>query len=395
MRDDVLDDSPLRRGAVTAHERHADDHRARNLRGEPRRYGEGVANLAADLAHVYADRLTRALSEDARAVWDETRVEVTVGQYLDIAVAAEGVADPDSPLDRGVQVGALHHPPPPPAGRRPRGPVRSRRRLRGVRAAAGRGVLQLRVNLIDAFGDSEDTGKPTGLDFDRFKMSYLLSLAVRRDERIRELAAAPAGPDGAARMRDLLVATGVADEVEQRIAQLVDQARRAVADAPLVPRWRTELMDLTRRVAYRDRWSRTSMERTLIIGLGRAGLGLHWAVLRRLRAAGEHPDLFDPAPVLTLDPLAPAAPPRGEELRSVSSVAQARGLLDPERTVVHLCTPPVARLGLLRELAGAGFAGSSSRSPWRSSAGPSTTSSTWSVRSGCAWLSSRPGWRAR
>ncbi|MEW2118900.1 hypothetical protein AB0945_27630 [Streptomyces sp. NPDC005474] len=97
------------------------------------------------------------------------------------------------------------------------------------------------------------------------------------------------------------------------------------------------------------------MERTLIIGLGRAGLGLHWAVLRRLRAAGEHPDLFDPAPVLTLDPLAPAAPPRGEELRSVSSVAQARGLLDPERTVVHLCTPPVARLGLLRELAGAGF----------------------------------------
>ena len=37
LRDDVLDDSPLRRGAVTAHERHADDHRARNLRGEPRR----------------------------------------------------------------------------------------------------------------------------------------------------------------------------------------------------------------------------------------------------------------------------------------------------------------------------------------------------------------------
>ncbi|MFF3937350.1 Gfo/Idh/MocA family oxidoreductase [Streptomyces phaeofaciens] len=97
------------------------------------------------------------------------------------------------------------------------------------------------------------------------------------------------------------------------------------------------------------------MERTLIIGLGRAGLGLHWAVLRRLRAAGRHPDLFDPAPALTFDPLAPSAPPRAEGLRPVSSIAEARTLLDPERTVVHLCTPPVARLGLLRELAAAGF----------------------------------------
>ncbi|MER6379282.1 Gfo/Idh/MocA family oxidoreductase [Streptomyces sp. NPDC001250] len=97
------------------------------------------------------------------------------------------------------------------------------------------------------------------------------------------------------------------------------------------------------------------MERTLIIGLGRAGLGLHWAVLRKLRAAGRHAELFDPGPVLTFDPLAPMAPPRAEGLRPVASVAQARELLDPERTVVHLCTPPVARLGLLRELAAAGF----------------------------------------
>ncbi|MFH8497253.1 polyprenyl synthetase family protein [Streptomyces coeruleorubidus] len=253
LRDDVLDDSPLRRGAVTAHERHAKDHRARRLRGEPRRYGEGVANLAADLAHVYADRLTRALPEEAGAVWDETRVEVTVGQYLDIAVAAEGVADPHLSrwiaicksgrytIQRPLQLGAAL------AGRPDLADV-----FEGYGLPLGE-AFQLRDDLIDAFGDSEDTGKPTGLDLERFKMSYLLSLAVSRDERIRELAAEPAGHDGAARMRGLLVATGVADEVEQRIAHLVDRARRAVADAPLVPRWRTELMDLTTRVAYRDR----------------------------------------------------------------------------------------------------------------------------------------------
>ncbi|MFE4670238.1 polyprenyl synthetase family protein [Streptomyces sp. NPDC056716] len=253
LRDDVLDDSPLRRGAVTAHERHADDHRARRLRGEPRRYGEGVANLAADLSHVYADRLTRRLSEPARAVWDETRVEVTVGQYLDIAVAAEGVADPELSrwiavcksgrytIHRPLQLGAT---------------IAGRPDLADAFEAYGLPLgeaFQLRDDLIDAFGDSGNTGKPTGLDFTQFKMSYLLSLAVRRDDRIRALAAAPAGPEAAARMRALLIESGVADDVERRIAHLVDQAGQAVAEAPLVSRWRDELMDLTASVAYRDR----------------------------------------------------------------------------------------------------------------------------------------------
>ncbi|MEV6670578.1 hypothetical protein [Streptomyces sp. NPDC051162] len=97
------------------------------------------------------------------------------------------------------------------------------------------------------------------------------------------------------------------------------------------------------------------MFRTLIIGLGRAGLGLHWAVLDRLRSAGHHSELFGPGPVLALDPMAsvPALPVAG--LQPVVGLHRVRELLDPDRTVVHLCTPPVARLGLLRELAGAGF----------------------------------------
>src|SRR5579859_4062632 len=54
LHDDVLDDSPLRRGEPTAHERHAARHRTAGWAGEPRRYGEGVAALAGDLAHIYA-----------------------------------------------------------------------------------------------------------------------------------------------------------------------------------------------------------------------------------------------------------------------------------------------------------------------------------------------------
>ncbi|MCT2589575.1 polyprenyl synthetase family protein [Streptomyces sp. N2-109] len=253
LRDDVLDDAPTRRGTVTAHERHIGDHTERGLRGEARRYGEGIANLAADLAHIYADRFTRGLEDEARAVWDELRIEVTFGQYLDIAVAAEGVADPELSrwiavcksgrytIHRPLQLGAAL------AGRTDLADV-----FEGYGLPLGE-AFQFRDDMIDAFGTSADTGKPAGLDFAQFKMSYLLSLGVRRDDRIRALAAHPAGPEQADRMRELLVETGVAEDVEQRIAQLVEDARKALADAPLVDNWRTRLTELTTSVAYRDR----------------------------------------------------------------------------------------------------------------------------------------------
>ena len=97
------------------------------------------------------------------------------------------------------------------------------------------------------------------------------------------------------------------------------------------------------------------MLRTLIVGLGHAGLDLHWAVLRRLRASGADRDLFAPGPAYGFDPRPDADPPAGEELTRVGSLAEAARVLDPAGTVVHLCTPPVARLELLRELAALGF----------------------------------------
>src|SRR5262249_56567554 len=69
LHDDVLDDSPLRRGEPTTHERHASVHRAAGWAGEPRRFGEGVAAMAGGLAHVYADRLVSALSPAGRERW--------------------------------------------------------------------------------------------------------------------------------------------------------------------------------------------------------------------------------------------------------------------------------------------------------------------------------------
>lgn len=91
---------------------------------------------------------------------------------------------------------------------------------------------------------------------------------------------------------------------------------------------------------------------TLIIGLGRAGLGLHLPVLRRART--QRPGLFTDQPVVAVDPGA-VPPPEQPGLRLAESLRSASGLLDPERTVVHLCTPPSVRTEVLAEVAALGF----------------------------------------
>ncbi len=84
MHDDVMDGSLTRRGLTTIHTEFAGLHREAGWRGEPRRFGEGVAVLAGDRAAVLADRLLRGAPLAAVELWHELKLEVDVGQYLDL-----------------------------------------------------------------------------------------------------------------------------------------------------------------------------------------------------------------------------------------------------------------------------------------------------------------------
>ncbi|MDQ0809025.1 putative dehydrogenase [Streptomyces sp. B3I7] len=101
------------------------------------------------------------------------------------------------------------------------------------------------------------------------------------------------------------------------------------------------------------------MLRTLLLGLGRAGAGLHLPVLARARAT--HPELFAGRPVVGVDPgprpLPGGGPPGagGDRLVVADSLQRARRCLDPAVTVVHLCTPPAVRGALLEEAAHLGY----------------------------------------
>ena len=104
-----MDGSAVRRGARTAHLAYGDRHADGGWRGEARRFGEGVAILLGDLAHVYADRLLPRAHPDVQAVWDELRTELNVGQYLDLLGTARGDVDHDArPPHRPLQVRQVH-----------------------------------------------------------------------------------------------------------------------------------------------------------------------------------------------------------------------------------------------------------------------------------------------
>ncbi|MFF5455687.1 Gfo/Idh/MocA family oxidoreductase [Streptomyces sp. NPDC012950] len=90
----------------------------------------------------------------------------------------------------------------------------------------------------------------------------------------------------------------------------------------------------------------------LIVGLGRSGAGLH---LRALRTALDRsPDAWR-GPVVAVDPRPGERAPVPDGVTVTPSLAEARALVPPERAVVHVCTPPAARLAVLTGLCEAGY----------------------------------------
>ncbi|XLE02121.1 polyprenyl synthetase family protein [Streptomyces sp. 184] len=252
IHDDVLDNSPTRRGEPTTHVKHAKRHAEHGWAGEARRYGEGVAIVAGDLAFSYANKITSTLPGPARDIWTYLGTEMIVGQQLDMALAAELTPDPD--LARWVAVCksgqyTIHRPLALGAAIAGRTDLHEAFETYGV--AAGE-AFQLRDDLLDAFGDSAATGKPAGLDVSEHKMNLLLALAATKDADVARLVDDGQNWDPE-RLSAAMLASGVRQDVEDRIDQLVRTARTALTDAPLADGWRERLDLMAERVAYRDR----------------------------------------------------------------------------------------------------------------------------------------------
>jgi len=257
VHDDVMDASDTRRGTRTAHLEFGDQHEANGWRGEARRFGEGVAILIGDVAHVYADVLLGDVPADAAMIWNELRLELNVGQHLDLMGTAR--ADRDPALARRI-------------ARYKSGKYTIERPLHLGAALAGRlsdlreslsaygdplgEAFQLRDDVLGAFGDPELTGKPVGQDLREGKPTPLLAAAFARaadgQAALLDRVGAPGLADEeVARIQEVIVETGALDEIEAMIDALTTRAVEAVDAAELTPLARDELTELAHFVAER------------------------------------------------------------------------------------------------------------------------------------------------
>lgn len=258
--DDVMDGSESRRGRPTAHRSHADGHRDRGWAGESRRFGEGVAILVGDLAFVYADLLLQGAPVEAWEVWNELRIELNVGQYLDVVGSASserrraqaericryksGKYTIERPLHLGAVLAAPHR-------RDELLPVLSRYGLPLGDA------FQMRDDVLGAFGAESVTGKPVGDDLREGKPTPLMAMATERATTTQRAVLARVGdvsmgPDAIADVQEVIVATGALDELESRITALATEALASLDSAPLDGAAKDELRQLVYFVSWRE-----------------------------------------------------------------------------------------------------------------------------------------------
>lgn len=266
IHDDIIDGSLRRHGADTVHVRFADLHLSRGWSGRSGHFGEGSAIIIGDLALVYSSRLLAGAPAAAAGVFEEMRLEVNVGQYLDVLGAAQGVAgSADGPararricqyktakytIERPLHLGAALAAPD------------RLDELAGPLSAFGMPLgeaFQLKDDLLGVFGDPSVTGKAVADDLREGKPTLLASLAAarvsgaERDWFADRFGAADLADDDVARLQRIIEDTGARAEVEAAIAELVARSEQALAALPLTTDARRALGELARFVAGRDR----------------------------------------------------------------------------------------------------------------------------------------------
>ena len=250
--DDVMDGSTSRRGAPVTHEVFADEHRRSGSSGESRRYGDGIAILVGDLAFVYSDRLMSEVSAEAREIWHELRIELNVGQLLDLIGSARnehrrlkaericryksGKYTIERPLHLGAMLAA---------------PARKSELLPAL-SAYGLPLgdaFQMRDDVMGAFGETAVTGKPVGDDLREGKPTPLMAIAMERASDSQRVILSTVGrakltDAQVADVQQAIVDCGALDEMESVIVRLRDEAVASLAAAPISMSAKTELESL-------------------------------------------------------------------------------------------------------------------------------------------------------
>ncbi|MDK1475886.1 polyprenyl synthetase family protein [Streptomyces sp. 549] len=238
IHDDIMDNSPTRRGRATVHRALA---AGRGHATDPDRWGAGAAILIGDMALAWSDELLHTTRPTPLLlhVVDSMREEIIYGQYLDLLAPDRPLTDVDAAF-RVIRYKTAKY--------TIERPLHAGAALAGVgeailepmsRFAMPLGeAFQLRDDLLGVFGDPARTGKSVLDDLREGKHTVLLALAARNADPcqlalLRRLVGAPAlDDDGAVDVRRVLEVTGARATVEGMIAARYQQALAAVDDLP-------------------------------------------------------------------------------------------------------------------------------------------------------------------
>lgn len=260
VHDDVIDGAVTRRGADTTHVRVARDHRDRGWSGDERRISEGAALLAGNVALAMADAALGEVNAAARKQWTRVRIEVNLGQYMDLLGAASRDLDPERVLVMMAMKTAKYT---------------VERPLRmGAAAAAGPDnewiaeslssfgellgiAFQLRDDVLGVFGRTDITGKPVGDDLREGKTTMLLAQAlVRADASQREILSRIGDPSltdaDVVRIQQVIIDTGGLNVVENDINGFRNKALGLLEGRDLPDGVVEELTAIAHRVTSRD-----------------------------------------------------------------------------------------------------------------------------------------------
>ena len=255
--DDIMDGSTTRRGAITTHESMQAEHRSRGWSGDARRFGDGAAILIGDLSFVYADMLLASLGVRGWQMWNELRVELNIGQYLDMLGSAQNERRPDKAaricryksgkytIERPLHLGALL--------------ADEATALLPTYSAYGLPLgdaFQLRDDVLGAFGDSAITGKPVGDDLREAKPTPLMAMALQRANPaqrtvLEQVGSGVLSDTDVARVQEAIVDCGALTEMESTIERLTTEAITAITDAAIDQSVRNHLVELAHFVSDR------------------------------------------------------------------------------------------------------------------------------------------------
>jgi len=258
IHDDVMDGSDTRRGEPAIHKKFENFHKNQNLSGASEKFGVASAILLGDLALIWAAKMFHAsgISEtqikNALPIYDEMRIELMAGQYLDVyeqALATESVSRSlkvalfksgkytiERPLHFGLKLNPTHNP-----------------NLQKVFTDYGIPLgeaFQLRDDVLGIFGNPDETGKPAGDDLREGKRTVLMAKALElsnSDQRKSLLSALGKNDLSTAEVKtaqEIIKNTGALTAIEQMISDLASTAAKSISEVPITDDGRKLLTNL-------------------------------------------------------------------------------------------------------------------------------------------------------